>query len=176
MMAIVSALRSGVSDHNGQKLAYIRHQLIFYRCVASVTARWAAIRWTAGVGDHVINRRMTVGDAMMVLGRGQCREGSADQQSAEKKYSSDRHGALLRARTIPSRPQCSLPNDSRRRLAQLRAMRRGGSLPISPSCLTCCASAHGTQCWRNGSSAACWGAGVSVATSGPEEFLLIDQF
>jgi hypothetical protein len=72
-----------------------RHQLIFYRCGASITARWAAIRRTAGVRDHIINRRMSVGDAMVVLGRGQCREGSADQreQSAEKKYSSDHHVA-----------------------------------------------------------------------------------
>ena len=53
---------------------------------------------------------MSVGDAMLVLGRGQCREGGAAQrqQSAEKKYSSDRHIALLGARTIAARPQCSL--------------------------------------------------------------------
>jgi hypothetical protein len=40
---------------------------------------------------------MSVGDAMMVLGRSQCGEGSADQrqQSAEEKYSRDRHVALL---------------------------------------------------------------------------------
>jgi hypothetical protein len=46
---------------------------------------------------------MSVGDAMLVLGRSQSREGSADQrqESAEKKYSSDRHVARLRARTTP---------------------------------------------------------------------------
>jgi hypothetical protein len=61
-----------------------------------------------------------MGDAMILFGRSQCREGSADQRqkSAEKKYSSDRHVALLKAKTIPSRPQCSLANDSRQRLAQ----------------------------------------------------------
>jgi hypothetical protein len=50
---------------------------------------------------------MNMGDTMMLFGRSQCREGSADQRqkSAEKKYSSDRHVALLRARTIPSQPQ-----------------------------------------------------------------------
>jgi hypothetical protein len=65
---------------------------------------------------------MNMGDAMMLFSRSQCREGSADQRqkSAEKKYLSDRHVALLRARTIPSQPQCSLTNDSRQRLAQLR--------------------------------------------------------
>jgi hypothetical protein len=42
------------------------HQLIFYRCGASVTARWAAIHRTATVGDPVINRGMSVGDAIMV--------------------------------------------------------------------------------------------------------------
>jgi hypothetical protein len=38
---------------------------------------------------------MNVGDAMMVPGRGQYREGDVDhrQQCAEKKYSSDRHVA-----------------------------------------------------------------------------------
>ena len=81
--------------------------LVFYRCVASVTARWAAIRWTGGVGGHVINRRMSLGDAIMVLGRSQGRESEADQrQQSAKKDSSDRHVALLKARTIPLRPQC----------------------------------------------------------------------
>jgi hypothetical protein len=96
------------------------------RSRASATASWATRRRTAATssrGDHhVINRRMNMADAMMLFGRSQCREGSADQRqkSAEKKYSSDRHVALLRARTIPSQPQCSLTNDSRQRLAQLR--------------------------------------------------------
>jgi hypothetical protein len=62
-----------------------RHQLIFYRCGTGVTARWAAIRRTAGVGDHIINRRMSVGDAMLVLDRGQCREGGAENNCSGKR-------------------------------------------------------------------------------------------
>jgi hypothetical protein len=43
---------------------------------------------------------MSLGDAMVVLGRSQCRDGSADQrqQSAEEKCSRDRHATLLRVR------------------------------------------------------------------------------
>ena len=45
---------------------------------ASATARWSAIRRTdapSGAGNHVINyRRMHVGDAMMMFGRGPGRE------------------------------------------------------------------------------------------------------
>jgi hypothetical protein len=68
---------------------------------------------------------MNMGDAMMLFGRSQCREGSADQRqkSAEKKYSSDRHVALLRARTIPSQPQCSLTNDRDRGLLSYALLR-----------------------------------------------------
>ena len=37
-----------------------------------------------GVGDHVINRRMNMGDAMM-LGRGRCREGDAENNCGGKR-------------------------------------------------------------------------------------------
>jgi hypothetical protein len=39
---------------------------------------------TSGVGDHVISRRMNLRDAMM-LGRGRCREGSAENNRSGKR-------------------------------------------------------------------------------------------
>jgi hypothetical protein len=53
---------------------------------------------------------MNMGDAMTLFGRSQCREGSADQRqkSAEKKYSSDRHVALLRWLTDDITLHCNL--------------------------------------------------------------------
>jgi hypothetical protein len=56
-------------------------------CGACVTARWAAIRRTGTTnadGNHVINRRMNTGDAMM-LGRGRCREGGAQNNCGGKR-------------------------------------------------------------------------------------------
>jgi hypothetical protein len=53
----------------------------------TATARWPTVRWTAatnGVGDHVINRRINVGGAMM-LGRGRCREGGDENNCGGKR-------------------------------------------------------------------------------------------
>jgi hypothetical protein len=61
-------IRRPIAQITGEKLALLlpRHQLS--------GGAGHAIRRTAGVGHHVINRRMNVGDAMMVPGRGQYRE------------------------------------------------------------------------------------------------------
>jgi len=62
-------------------------------------------RRTAGVGHHVINRPMNVGDAMMLLGRSQCREGGAENNcSGERKCCLAEHflspGELRDGRTL----------------------------------------------------------------------------
>jgi hypothetical protein len=62
---MIGCSQSNVEDE-ARRRNEARHQL---SGGASVTARWAAIRRTASVRHHVINRRMNVGDAMMVLGR-----------------------------------------------------------------------------------------------------------
>jgi hypothetical protein len=64
---MIGCSQSNVEDE-ARRRNEARHQLSG-GCGASVTARWAAIRRTASVRHHVINRRMNVGDAMMVLGR-----------------------------------------------------------------------------------------------------------
>jgi hypothetical protein len=55
-------------------------------CRAVVAASWAAIRRTAtnADGDHVVNRRMNMADAMM-LGRGQGWEGVAENNCGGKR-------------------------------------------------------------------------------------------
>jgi hypothetical protein len=54
---------------------------------ANVTAKWGMCRRTGttyGVGDHVINLGATVRDPMM-LGRGRCREGGAENNRSGKR-------------------------------------------------------------------------------------------